>query len=91
MPKEMGRRFTFAANTVGKSFCPRPPLLSRRTSLKAALDRNAANEGMTAAAASRVAVRGIRTDEEWMVANAVCHVLGIKIKKEHDDENKESV
>ena len=34
--------------------------------------RNAANEGVISAAASRVAVRVIRTDEEWMIASTVC-------------------
>ncbi|MGD0652905.1 MAG: acetate/propionate family kinase [Thermoguttaceae bacterium] len=39
--------------------------------------RNAASEGVISAAASRVAVRVIRTDEEWMIAKTVCHVLGL--------------
>ncbi len=39
--------------------------------------RNAANEGVISAAAGRVAVRVIRTDEEWMIAKTVCRVLGI--------------
>ena len=34
--------------------------------------RNAANEGVISAAASRVAVRVIRTDEERMIAKSVC-------------------
>ena len=38
--------------------------------------RNAANEGVISAAASRVAVRVIRTDEERMIAKTVCRVLG---------------
>jgi acetate kinase len=38
--------------------------------------RNAANEGVISAAASRVAVRVIRTDEECMIAKMVCRVLG---------------
>jgi acetate kinase len=38
--------------------------------------RNAANEGVISAAASRVAVRVIRTDEEQMIAKTVCQVLG---------------
>ena len=37
-PTAMERRPTFAANTVSKSFCPRPPVLSRYTSLEAAAD-----------------------------------------------------
>jgi acetate kinase len=39
--------------------------------------RNAANEGVISGAASRVAVRVIRTDEEWMIAKTVCRVLGL--------------
>ncbi len=39
--------------------------------------RNAANEGVISAAASRVAVRVIRTDEERMIAKTVCQVLGL--------------
>jgi acetate kinase len=39
--------------------------------------RNAANEGLISAAASRAAVRVIRTDEELMIAKTVCGVLGL--------------
>ncbi len=39
--------------------------------------RNAANEGMISATASRVAVRVIRTDEELMIAKTVCRVLDL--------------
>jgi len=39
--------------------------------------RNAASEGVISAAASRVAVRVIRTDEERMIAKTVCRVLGL--------------
>jgi acetate kinase len=39
--------------------------------------RNAANESVISGAASRVAVRVIRTDEEWMIAKTVCRVLGL--------------
>jgi len=38
--------------------------------------RNATNEGVISAAAGRVAVRVIRTDEERMIAKTVCRVLG---------------
>ena len=38
--------------------------------------RNAANEGVISAAAGRVPVRVIHTDEEWMIAKTVCRVLG---------------
>jgi acetate kinase len=39
--------------------------------------RNAANDGVISAAASRVALRVIRTDEELMIAKMVCRVLGL--------------
>jgi acetate kinase len=39
--------------------------------------RNAANEGVISTAASRVAVRVIHTDEEWMIADTVCRILGL--------------
>jgi acetate kinase len=39
--------------------------------------RNTANAGMISAAASQVAVRVIRTDEECMIAKTVCRVLGL--------------
>ena len=45
-------------------------------------ERNVANEGMISAAASRVAVRVIRTDEERMIAQTVCRVLGLGQKKQ---------
>ncbi|HEX5412979.1 MAG TPA: acetate/propionate family kinase [Terriglobia bacterium] len=43
--------------------------------------RNVENEGVISAVVSRVPVRVIHTDEEWIIANAVCHVLGLAIKK----------
>jgi acetate kinase len=43
--------------------------------------QNAANEGVISAASGRTAVRVIRTDEEWMIANTVCGVLGLTIEK----------
>jgi acetate kinase len=39
-------------------------------------EQNAANEGIISAHASRVVVRVIHTDEEWMIANTVCRILG---------------
>ena len=39
--------------------------------------RNAANVGVISGAANRVAVRVIRTDEECMIAQTVCLVLGL--------------
>jgi acetate kinase len=44
--------------------------------------RNASNEGVISAAASRVAVRVIHTDEEQMIAKTVCRVLGLGREKE---------
>ena len=38
--------------------------------------RNAANEGVISSATSRVPVRVIHTDEEWMIASTVCRELG---------------
>ncbi|MCX6924792.1 MAG: acetate/propionate family kinase, partial [Verrucomicrobia bacterium] len=37
--------------------------------------RNAVNQGVISAAASKVSVRVIHTDEEWMIASMVCRVL----------------
>ena len=45
--------------------------------------RNAANEGMISAETSRVPVRVIRTDEEYMIAETVCRILGLDGKKEN--------
>jgi acetate kinase len=45
--------------------------------------RNAASEDVISTAASRVAVRVIRTDEELMIARLVCCVLGLGCKKEN--------
>lgn len=39
--------------------------------------QNIGNEGVISASASRVAVRVIHTDEEFMIAKTVCRVLGI--------------
>ena len=46
------------------------------------MDKNAANEGVISAAASRVAVRVIRTDEEQMIARLVCRALGLGMARE---------
>ena len=40
-------------------------------------EHNAANAGVISAAASRVSVRVMRTDEELMIAKTVCRVLGL--------------
>ena len=47
--------------------------------------RNAANEGVISAAAGRVAVRVIRTDEELMIAKTVCQVLGLGCKNKKEN------
>ncbi len=39
--------------------------------------RNEANEELISSAASRVVVRVIRTDEEWVIARCVCSILGL--------------
>ncbi len=44
--------------------------------------QNLANAGVISAAAGRVTVRVIHTDEEWMIARTVCCVLGLTIEKE---------
>lgn len=53
--------------------------------------RNAANAGVISPEAGRVCVRVIHTDEEWMIANTVCHVLGLTIERGYDHENKKNV
>jgi acetate kinase len=44
--------------------------------------RNAGNAGIISAESGRVAVRVICTDEERMIAETVCRVLGLGLKKE---------
>jgi acetate kinase len=46
--------------------------------------QNAVNAGVISADGSRVTVRVIHTDEEWMIAQTVCGVLGLTIEREHD-------
>ena len=43
--------------------------------------QNNSNEGVISSGKSRVAVRVIRTDEEWMIAKTVCRVLGLGKKE----------
>jgi acetate kinase len=43
--------------------------------------RNKENAGVISAESGRVAVRVIHTDEELMIANMVCRVLGLPLKK----------
>jgi len=54
--------------------------------------RNAANAGVISAAASRVAVHVIRTDEAQMIARSVCRILGLGVageKRNRPDANSE--
>ena len=47
---------------------------------------NVAEAAVISTAASRVAVRVMHTDEEWMIATTVCRVLGLTVGKGHDHE-----
>jgi len=51
--------------------------------------RNAANEGVISAAAGRVAVRVIHTDEEYMIAKTVCRALGLGMPSEKTKKRKQ--
>jgi acetate kinase len=51
--------------------------------------RNAANESVISAQTSRVPVRVMHTDEEWMIANTVCRVLGLTLENKHGRENEQ--
>jgi len=53
--------------------------------------QNVANAAVISAEASRVAVRVMHTDEEWMIAKTVCSVLGLTTGKEYGREGKKSV
>jgi acetate kinase len=44
--------------------------------------QNVANAAVISTEASRVTVRVMHTDEEWMIAKTVCHVLGLTVGKE---------
>ena len=50
--------------------------------------RNAASAAVISTEASRVAVRVMHTDEEWMIAKTVCRVLGLTIGEKNDDTNE---
>jgi acetate kinase len=43
--------------------------------------RNAANQGLISSDTSRISVRVLRTDEELMIARAVCRILDMKIER----------
>ena len=51
------------------------------------MDKYEANEGVISAAASRVAVRVIRTGEELMIVRLVCCAPGIGIASEKKEIN----
>ena len=51
--------------------------------------RNAATESVISAAASRVAVRVIHTDEELMIARSVCRTLGLGMASEKRNSDQE--
>lgn len=54
-------------------------------------EQNAANAAVISSATGRVAIRVIRTDEEWMIAKTVCRVLGLAAgnNEEHKHEPTE--
>ncbi|MFA5700927.1 MAG: acetate/propionate family kinase [Desulfuromonas sp.] len=49
---------------------------------------NAANAAEVSATTSRITVRVMRTDEEWMIAKSVCHVLDLTTTKGYEHEIK---
>jgi acetate kinase len=51
--------------------------------------QNSANDGVISTAASRVAVRVIRTDEELMIAKTVCRVLDLGMASEKMKKRKQ--
>jgi len=53
--------------------------------------QNVANADVISANTSRVAVRVIHTDEEWMIAKTVCRILGLTRERGYDHENKKNV
>jgi acetate kinase len=50
--------------------------------------RNTDGAAVISPEASRVAVRVMHTDEEWIIAKTVCRVLGLTIGKENHNENR---
>jgi acetate kinase len=52
--------------------------------------QNMASAAVISAKDSRVSVRVIHTDEEWMIAKMTCSVLGLAIGKGNYDENEKS-
>jgi len=64
------------APTVRARICERLEFLG----IELEKTQNIANSSMISVAASRVSVRVIHTDEEWMIAHTVCGVLGFRIE-----------
>jgi acetate kinase len=54
--------------------------------------RNGANESVISPDTSRISVRVIRTNEEWMIATMVCRVLGlgVAVKKGNSDHEHQA-
>jgi acetate kinase len=52
--------------------------------------RNVANAAVISTEASRVTIRVMHTDEEWMIAKMVCHVLGLTTGKEKYNGNEKN-
>jgi acetate kinase len=50
--------------------------------------RNASNEGLISSSAGRVSVRVIHTDEELMIAETICGVLGLASGQQHRPTSK---
>lgn len=59
----------------------------------AVVDNNAANQGAISVAASRIAVRDIRTEEELTIARAASRTLGLNIASEeiHADQARKYI
>ncbi len=53
--------------------------------------RNEAGAALISSESSRVATRVMHTDEEWMMAKSVCHVLGVTVGDGYDNEIKKGI
>jgi acetate kinase len=51
-------------------------------------NQNQANAAVISPPANRVAVRVMRTDEEWMIARLVCQVLGLMLTEDYHAQNE---
>jgi acetate kinase len=52
--------------------------------------RNVVNAAVISSEVSQVTARVIHTDEEWMIAKTVCHVLGLTTRKEKYNGNEKN-